>query len=111
MVHYYRRGTGRFGRTMGIIDVIVEKPAFRREERAEEPAEERAEEPAEEATSETTHSGRNGKLRLTAGALAVGLLGAITLRKLRNRRADRGSEPETGPEREAGLKEGSEPRE
>lgn len=75
---------------MGIIDVIVEKPASEREERGEEGAEETTSEGPEGTAEEP---GRGRSLSKMAGVLAIGLVGLLTLRRLRK---GRGNEPEEG---------------
>lgn len=76
---------------MGIIDVVVEKPAFKRLEGEEKTTKEM--ETAQRTTSDgpdtaEADSSRGRTLLKSIGALAIGALGMLTFRKLRNRRTE-----------------------
>ncbi len=64
---------------MGIIDVNIEKPAFKREDVSETVSE------AEESQS-ASGSGRGRRAVKTLGAFLAAVVGVLTLRKLRARR-------------------------
>lgn len=67
---------------MGIIDVNLDRPAFKRMTGTEESAAEPAHDEPEDTESS---SGRGRTLLKTVGVLAVGVMGMLTVRKLRNR--------------------------
>lgn len=70
---------------MGIIDVKIEKPALMREERAEETDEETDTTEGTTEGTETTSS-RRGRILTGLAAIGTGIIGIITLRRLRERR-------------------------
>lgn len=68
-----------FTRTMGIIDVNIEKPALKREETSEAESES-----ATEATQ--GRGGMRSRVLRAGGAFIAAVVGVLTLRKIRERR-------------------------
>lgn len=69
---------------MGIIDVTLEKPAFKRKENAET-----VEEETVETEQRDTSPGRGRTFIKAAGLLGTAVVGVLFLRKVRTWRTDR----------------------
>lgn len=76
---------------MGIIDVNLDRPAFKRMTGTEESE---AESPSDGQEDTESTPGRGRTLLKTIGVLAIGFMGMVTVRKLRNRRDSGGDDRE-----------------
>lgn len=71
---------------MGIIDVNLEKPAFKRETESDDFEESTMR--SQKIESESDSGGGRSMLK-TGGLVATGIIGLLTLRRIRKRRSNR----------------------